>query len=272
MKTKTAITTGLLIASATVLQAQDVIIDSLDGNGQLTVTAPSNSDFTVEWASSLSPAPEWKSSWSSLKNIPCTNSTMRVDVPMFYRVSCWTNGLFIRIPAGRTFVYGVSNALGQVWTETFSLVAEVNFPAMSNDYQLIVISQDWEGEMPIGANDEIESGLIRSTDSAMYILDHLTGTETLDWQNGPTGTTWTVDYGYGDSNTAEIVAIETVTVPAGTFTDCIKIHKYDHNEDIDWYEWVKPGLFMIKWVDYFNNSSNAEPTVYELQSWEDNHN
>ena len=80
MKIKTTITAGLIIACATVLHAQEVYIDSLDGNGQLTVTAPSNSDFTVEWASSLTPSPDWQSNWMDLKNIHCTNETMTVDV------------------------------------------------------------------------------------------------------------------------------------------------------------------------------------------------
>jgi hypothetical protein len=269
MKFNLITATGLIIAFTTSLHAQEVVIDSLDGNGQLTVTAPSNSDFTVEWASSFIPSSGWQNNWLNLKDIPCTNGTMTIDVPMFYRVTCWTNGLFLRMPAGRTFVYSVSNALGQVWTENFSMVAEASFPSMSNNYQLIIITQDWEGEMPVGANDEAESGFIRSTDSAMYLFDHFTGNEIRDWQNAPTGTTWTVDYGYGDSNTAEIVAIETVVVPAGTFPGCIKIHKYDHNEDIDWYEWVKPGFFMVKWVDHFNNESTASPAVYELHSWKD---
>ena len=113
MKTKTTIIAALIIACVAVLHAQEVHIDSLDGNGQLTVTAPSNSDFTVEWASSLIPTVEWKQSWSSLKNIPCTNGTMTVEVPMFYRVTCWTNGLFVRMPVGRTFIYSVTNDIDE---------------------------------------------------------------------------------------------------------------------------------------------------------------
>ena len=269
MKSRTAITASLIIACTTVLHAQEVTIDSFHGNGQLTVTVPSNSDFTVEWASSLTPSPLWRNNWLNLQNIQCTNGTMTVDVPMFYRVSCWTNGLFLRIPAGRTFVYSVSNALGQVWTETFSMTAEAHFPSQSNDYQLVVITKEWDGEMPVGTDDEIEGAFIRSTDTSMYLLDHLTGNEIRDWRNAPIGTTWIVDYGGGDSNLAEIVAIETVNVPAGTFTDCIKIHKSGLNPgDPDWEEWVKPGFFMVKWIDGVGGTNEA-PVVYELQSWSD---
>ena len=265
---KTAITTGLIIACTTVLHAQEVYIDSLDGNGQLTVTAPSNSDFTVKWVSSLTPSPDWQSNWMDLKNIHCTNGSTTLDVPMFYRVTCWTNGLFIRLPVGRTFTYAVSNALGEAWTETLTIIAEANFPVMTNDYQLIVVKQDWEGEMPAEATDEVVSGYLRSTDTAMYQLDYLNGNEFLDWQEASTGTIWTVDYGNGDSNTVEVAAIETVHVPAGTFTDCIKFIKHDHNADVVWHEWIKPGFFMVKWIDGVGGS-NASPTVYELQSWSD---
>lgn len=268
MKAVIAISTGIVIACASVLQAQQVTIGSLDGNGQLTVSAPSNSDFTVEWASSLTPTPVWRNNWLDLQNIQCTNSTMTVDVPMFFRVTCWTNGMFLRTPAGRTFTYGVSNALDQVWTETLFFIAEAHFPAMSNDYQLVVVKQNWDGEMPTGANDEIASTYLRSTDTAMYLFDHLNGNEFLDWQKAPVGTTWTVDYGGGDSNTVEIVAIETVHVPAGTFTDCIKIQKRNQNEAIEWHEWIKPGFFMVKWIDGVGGTNEA-PVVYELQSWSD---
>lgn len=263
MNTKTAITAGLIIVCAATLHAQEVYIDSFEGNGQLTVTAPSNSDFTVEWASSLTPSPEWRDNWLDLTSIQTTNGSMTVEVPMFYRVTCWTNGLFLRMPVGRTFVYSVSNTIGQVWTETLSMVAEANFPALSNHYQLVVITKDWEGEMPVGTDDEIEAAFLRSTDSAMYQLDHLAGQEFIDWQSGPVGTSWIVDYGGGDSNLAEIVSIETVNVPAGTFTDCIKVRKSGLNPgDPVWEEWVKPGFFMVKWVD-------GGTVFYELQSWSD---
>jgi len=68
------------------------------------------------------------------------------------------------------------------------------------------------------------------------------------------------------------VAIETVDVPEGTFTDCIKIHKHGFDTthpQTDWYEWIKPGFFMVKWFDYWIDETNAAPIVYELKSWSD---
>lgn len=259
-----------LVAGTSV--GQEVEIQSFGSSGQLTWIAPSNSDCTIEWTSQLASSGVWERTWSDLRNITCTNATSMASVPMFYRVTCWTNGLFLRLPAGRTFVYGVSNALGQTWTEEFAVVAEATFPAMTNNYQLLVISQHWEGAMPEGASEEVESVFVRSTGTSMYNLDYLNEAEFLDWRKGTTGTTWTVDYGGGDSNDAEIASIETVNVPAGTFTECIKIHKHGLNTahpKPDWYEWIKPGFFMVRWVDYWEDNTNATPIVYELQSWHD---
>ena len=38
--------------------------------------------------------------------------------------------------------------------------------------------------------------------------------------------------------------------------------------DPDWEEWVKPGFFMVKWIDGVGGTNEA-PVVYELQSWSD---
>lgn len=271
MHTKRVITAGLMIACTTVLRAQEVYIDSLDGNGQLTVTAPSNSDFTVEWASSLTPSPEWHKNWMDLKNIHRTNETMTVNVPMFYRVTCWTNGLFLRMPVGRTFTLGISNALGQTWTEELSVVAKATFPVMTNDYQLLVFSEQWDGEIPEGANEDAGMVLVRSTGATSYSLDPMNMQEEEGWRLAAVGTAWTNIDEYGERVVTTIEAIESVTVPAGTFTDCLKFHNVSldaSDPDPMWDEWIKPGFFMVKWIDYWGGGTH-NPRVHELQSWRD---
>ena len=68
------------------------------------------------------------------------------------------------------------------------------------------------------------------------------------------GHTWKSD---GDEIESTILAIENVTVPAGTFTGCLKIrHRCTScSGSADWIEWVKPGFFMVKWVDYWDDNA-----------------
>ena len=62
-------------------------INKLSSNGQLTWsnTLP-NASFRVEWSSSLTPQPEWNTSWSDLSDIVSAGELITVQVPMFYRV------------------------------------------------------------------------------------------------------------------------------------------------------------------------------------------
>jgi len=268
MKTRIAIATGLTIACATVLHAQ-VVIDSLEGNGQLTVTAPSNSDITVEWASSLASSPEWRNSWIDLNGIPCTNGTMAVEVPMFYRVTCWTNGLLARAPIGRTYTYGLTNAYGQGWTEEFSRIGQATIPAMTNNYEIMNSSQHWSGSMPSGAEPEPEVYLVRLTDTSLFALEPSYLVELEIWRMDDVGISWT---NFDEVTTIE--AYETVSVPAGTFTNCIRLHQRDvgaTETNSGQRVWIKPGLIEVKSIFYadWTDPPEAAPVVSQLQSWSD---
>ena len=76
-----------LVAGATVAaQAQAPVIASFGSNGELVCTnLPLGSVASVEWAASLTGP--WTNSWAGLDVItPASNGTIRVSVPMFYRV------------------------------------------------------------------------------------------------------------------------------------------------------------------------------------------
>ncbi len=254
-----------IIALATVMVTHaQVEIESFHGNGRLTWTAPAGSDCTVEWASSLSETTKWSRTWHELTNIHADGTTKTANVPMFYRVSSWTNGLFMRFPVGRSFVFSVSNALGQTWTEEVTVVAAASFPAMDNNYTFVTISPAYEGPEPSGAIG-YRAFFMRSTDQEAYILDHGKMEDMDNWRAGEVGFTWSG----ADMGTATIEAIETVDVPAGTFTDCIKYRRWDDDPEAAWYEWVKPGFSVVKWIDENTDVPDAEPIVYELQSWSD---
>jgi hypothetical protein len=247
--------------------AQEVTITSFDQTGRLTWTGPSNSDSTVEWMSCLTGSGKWERTWVNLNNVHSSNGTATADVPMFYRVMCWTNGLFARMPVGRTCIYSVSNAIGQVWTERIVSVGSLILPPYSNQYVCLSREEIYSGSQPEGSLDNTLL-FFRSTDHAIYGLVW-PGQEEPGWKDGPIGTTWT-NVLEGSVETLE--TNETVVVPAGTFTDCLKYRKSDAQNpqpQNTWYEWVKPGFFMVKWMDYYLSNQSAAPVVYQLQSWRD---
>lgn len=74
-----------LFVSASLCVADDVVIESFDGNGTITWDHASSSGVDrVEWASS--PTGSWQRSWQSLVNLAVTSGPTTVEVPMFYRV------------------------------------------------------------------------------------------------------------------------------------------------------------------------------------------
>ncbi len=93
---------GLTLAVGSV-GANDLLITSLSGNGELTWTYPTNEvqEYRVEWCSDLMQG-LWCDLESGLRGIAPTGGTMRVSVPMFYRIKAMgpepTNMVYI--PAG----------------------------------------------------------------------------------------------------------------------------------------------------------------------------
>ena len=237
-----------------------VQITSLSGNGQLTWTnlpAFANGLFTIEWAPGLG-TNAWRDNWNSLQKVFSSGTSNTVTVPMFYRVKCATN-LFTLMPVGGRFVYSVSNAVGNVWTQQMHVLAySGQLAGNTNEYAIV------EQAGP----DGMRLNLLRSTDSALIRFDQNTLAETVEWLAATPGTTWT-NFNYEGQFTrkATVEAIETVTVGAGSFDGCLKFHKQAldvPDSTPEWYEWVKPGFGMVKWIDYWVENA---PVVYELQSW-----
>jgi hypothetical protein len=178
---------------------------------------------------------------------------------MFYRVKCVTN-LFVPSPIGGQFVFSVSNAVGNVWTQQLCILGYVcPVGAGTNNYAL------WEILNP----GSMSLYLCRSTDTQFFGLDTCSLTEYPVWRIAPVGTAWTnFNYKCQDILKRSVVAIEDVTVPAGTFTSCYKFRTEALNSSDPTpyhYDWIKPGFGEVKWVDYWG-VANA-PDVYVLQSW-----
>jgi hypothetical protein len=179
---------------------------------------------------------------------------------MFYRVKCLTN-LFVPTPPGARFVYRVSNAAGSAWTQQLNVLGNVK-PLAGAGMVFTAI------EVVNPQNMAVNLG--RSTDSAFIELDQSTLVENLSFQRAPPGTTWTNFNYHGKYNMVRTVeAIETVSVPAGTFGECYKFHRWVESDPTrHLYEWFKPGLGLVKTVDYWVGAAENPPVVYELQSWD----
>jgi len=62
-----------------------------------------------------------------------------------------------------------------------------------------------------------------------------------------------------------LVGVETVTVPAGTFNNCLKIFRNRGNSGSTTIMWYAPGMGWIK--RYYEGKDNYGGTVYELSSF-----
>jgi hypothetical protein len=276
---------GLSIFVASVSSAQTVVIDSLDSSGRLTATVPSNAVYSVEWIGSLDSTNGWQPSWSYLRDVKSEDGSVDVEVPMFFRLTCLTNGALVNAPVGRTYHYSITNQAHEAWNKYVSVMGDTYMPQQSNSYRTIW-SEEW-----YNAPDEIPAGaqlrgvtFMRADEDNAYILDSEFSpgpmTEDPIWKNGPVGTTWS----YQSSTphtliTAEILATnETVTIGTTNYTGCIKIESVGTPEswlaeypDPRYYEWILPGGYVVKTENYWVHESetNAAPVVYELQGWED---
>ena len=102
---------------------------------------------------------------------------------------------------------------------------------------------------------DYEESIFRSTETAVYTDDGSMG-----WQIAPIGTTWSFpsfrDSEGSGSIVNEIISIESVTVPYGTFNNAYVQRVYFDPDDpylpntAYWYEYLVQGVGLIKQVDY----------------------
>ena len=115
----------------------------------------------------------------------------------------------------------------------------------------------------------------RSTEEAVYRYNP-GGADYLEFQKAPVGTAWSFYRPDGtglDYQFIEIVAVEPVTVPFGTF-DTAYIHRNYQCENSDgsgnkspyWYEWIVPGIVIVKEFDEWPSGTQVPPLTSELIS------
>ena len=97
MNTRAFICVQVLVISVAAW-GQVVEITSFRSNGEASWVAPSGSVCTIEWASTLHPAPDWRRGWNEITGVLMTNSTATARVPLFYRVVCDTSPLSMITP------------------------------------------------------------------------------------------------------------------------------------------------------------------------------
>lgn len=105
--------------------AQEVVIQSLAGNGVLTWSnSVVGKAARVEWAPSLGAT--WSASWNRLTDIAITNPVMARPVPMFYRVVSYPLPLQLvtNLPAATGF-----ELLTNRFAETNFIVLDVRTPS-----------------------------------------------------------------------------------------------------------------------------------------------
>jgi hypothetical protein len=246
----------LLLAASSPLGAADIQIQSLSANGRLTFTnAFTNGLFTVQWAPALQS--NWNDNWDSLRNFIPTGSVATVSVPMFYRVSCITNQ-FYPAPVGLQAIYAITNSLGSTGTLQITSVGSLKLTS-GTEYTIL--------ELIDSRDCALRLLRARSTENELYTIPwDISQTEGIEARNGPPGTTWTNQWCDGSSDQITIAANEVVTVPAGTFA-CLKTEQREINNQLrlQYVYWVKPGLGMVKRVDY--GDGTRPPDVWELSSW-----
>ncbi|MDM8537148.1 hypothetical protein QUF70_10370 [Desulfobacterales bacterium HSG17] len=123
-------------------------------------------------------------------------------------------------------------------------------------------------------NNDLNEGYVRSTKDACYGY-YANGLEHIAYRKAPVGTQWSYFRGQDEEykyQVNEVVSIESVTVPLGFFEEAY-VHRHyrctELNGDIcenqseDWFEYVVPGLGIVKEVDYWTDNS---PKIQNLVS------
>ena len=163
----------------------------------------------------------------------------------------------ITLKIGQTFVFNVTDGVGNTWEYKIDVSGKAS---LGGKTYFIVDALGYES--PLDYQLYIE----RSISKAVYQYIGFSS-EILGLQNAPVGTTWTYTDEQGREIKKTIEAIETVTVPAGTFSGCLRFfHECISCDPIVPFtrEWVMPGFFTVKEIDYATDNA---PKVKLLKSY-----
>jgi pimeloyl-ACP methyl ester carboxylesterase len=175
----------------------------------------------------------------------------------------WAESLMWPLQVGLHCEYSRSDALGNAWT----VLADIDdhMTANSQEYFRLRVSN-------YDNDSAVDTYYMRSTENAVYEY-YSGGPEQLVAQKAPVGRWFFAEESGGYSyRVVEIVGIEAVSVPYGTFTEAYVHCNYKCNNPDDpgsdkspeWYDWMVPGVGMVKEVDYWARSELNPPLTEEL--------
>jgi hypothetical protein len=164
---------------------------------------------------------------------------------------------FFPMNPGDVYTFSVSNHAGKGYCAVNSPVRTI---ANGKTYVVLVLFN------PSGPHEEIS--LLRSVGNEVFRYDG-DGVETRMFMEGPAGISWNQQRRDGRTVRTTIEAIETVTVPAGRFTGCLKFREEQVRPQQKLYTrtWVKPGFGIVKAASYdCPGCTLTNPQIAELTS------
>jgi len=169
---------------------------------------------------------------------------------------------FWPLHVGDKYEYIGTDHSGNTWTSWIDITEQVTLD--SQEY-FHLFSTNYENDGVVEDN-----GLFRSTEDALYSYNP--GGDYLEFQKASVGTKWFLyqpdPSGY-DWTVCEIVAVGSITVPYGTFSEsytrrayeCADPNNLGLGQSPSWYDTFVPGVGMVKEVDYWNDDP---PMTMEL--------
>jgi hypothetical protein len=172
---------------------------------------------------------------------------------------------FCPLRGGQNYLYTTSDPLGNRWPVRLEIDGPVEINSL--DYYHL---QAFNNDNDSGSEDW---GYARSSEDILYSYNP-DGNDFIEHRKAPIGTKWSFyqqhDGGY-NYKVLEIVDVNQVTVPFGTFSQSYKTRRYrcvdpndlDKGKSPDWYEWIVPGVGRVKQEDYWVDG--PAPWVTELE-------
>ena len=164
---------------------------------------------------------------------------------------------FFPMNPGDVYTFSVSNHAGK---GQYTVNGPVRSVANGKTYAVLVLFN------PSGPHEEIS--LLRAAGSEVFRYDG-DGVETRMLMEGPVGVSWNQQRRDGRTVRTTIEAIETVTVPAGRYTGCLKFREEQVRPQQKLYTrtWVKPGFGIVKAATYeCPGCTPTNPQIAELTS------